>query len=184
MAISWVHLLVPIAALSINAFVQILVCRLMPQRGLLYSIYAGFAAGILVLAVAEIGCFNRESEERWALLLANAMIYAAFGYGYFHFLNLGETARRIRILREIEGAPLGLSIEDILGRYNAAMIVERRLGRLLKTGQIELRNGRYRIARTGVLRMARVVQVLRWILCGRQGSGASQVLGVESDTHQ
>ena len=107
------------------------------------------------------------THEALSLAAANVILYGSLGYGYFHFLNLGETARRIRILREIESAPEGLSHQEILQRYSAAAIVERRLGRLLTTGQIVLRDGRYHVARKEVVRMARLVRLLRLSLLGR-----------------
>ena len=45
------------------------------------------------------------------------MTYGVLSFGYFHFINLGETARRIRIIREIDAAGRPLTREVILDRY-------------------------------------------------------------------
>ena len=86
---------------------------------------------------------------------------------YFHFINLGETARRIRILRELHEPPDGLTLDGLLARYNAQEIIERRISRLIETHQIVLRDGRYFIGKPFVLWMARSLVVLKFILLGK-----------------
>jgi hypothetical protein len=96
--------------------------------------------------------------------VTNFLIYAALGYCYFHFINLGETARRIRILRELYEAPDGLPLEGILERYNAKHIVEMRLRRLIHNGQIVERDGRYYIGSPVMLLIARSITLLKVVI--------------------
>ena len=98
------------------------------------------------------------------------MTYAALGYCYFHFINLGETARRVRLMRELaEAGPAGLGKEELLSRYNARTMVEARFRRLLDNSQVVERNGRYYVGKPAVLWMARLVLLLKKLLLGRAG---------------
>jgi hypothetical protein len=55
----------------------------------------------------------------------------ALGYCFFHFINLGETACRIRILIELSESDYGLSRNEILERYDASYVVNVRLQRMI-----------------------------------------------------
>ncbi len=71
------------------------------------------------------------------------IIYNALAYTYFHLFNMSETARRIRILYEIDkkGA---LSQGEIAAIYGTSDILDIRLERLLAARQLEYVDGRYR----------------------------------------
>ena len=159
------HALMPVAGLGLNVLCQVACFRLVPRLGPLKSIVIGFAAGMVgtVAADALVGGGLVAGG-----LLTNIVIYAALGYGYFHFVNLGETARRIRLLRELNEAEDGLTLTDLLARYDADQIVRVRLARLLASGQIVLRDGRYFIGRPTVLLIARSIVALKGIVLGRR----------------
>ncbi|MBI4680173.1 MAG: hypothetical protein HY753_02900 [Nitrospirae bacterium] len=72
------------------------------------------------------------------------IVYAGFAYTYFHFFNMSETARRIRILYEIYKAA-ALSTHQILELYNTSAIITLRLKRLTETGQLSYIDGCYSI---------------------------------------
>ncbi|OGR69977.1 MAG: hypothetical protein A2089_11530 [Elusimicrobia bacterium GWD2_63_28] len=149
----------PLVGLAFNCLVQVLACR--RDRRLLRSVYRGFAGGAAACALA---CgFGEE--------LPPALVtYAALGYCYFHFINLGETARRVRLMRELaEAGPAGLGKEELLSRYNARTMVEARFRRLLDNSQVVERNGRYYVGKPAVLWMARLVLLLKKLLLGRAG---------------
>jgi len=93
--------------------------------------------------------------------------YVSLGYCYIHFVNLGETARRIRLLRELDEAPQGLSLEQLLQRYNAREIVDRRVERLLTNKQIRLEGGRYYSQRPFMIRTARCMVAFKKFLLGK-----------------
>lgn len=159
------HALMPVAGLGVNVLCQVACFRLVPRLGLLKSIVIGFAVGMIGTAAADalVG-----AGLVAAGLLTNIIIYAALGYCYFHFVNLGETARRIRVLRELHEAEDGLTLTDLLARYGADQIVSARLARLLASGQIVLRDGRYFIGRRTVLLMARSIVALKGLVLGRR----------------
>lgn len=146
-----IHFMTPLAALFINCCFFIVAFRTIARHDLLKSIVSGFVAGAVVLFLS-------------GPVLENFFIYAMLSYGYFHFVNLSESARRIRLLREIEEAGSGLTEAQILGRYNADEILNRRMKRLLSTGQIKERDGRLFIANPVMLISARIVLFLKIFL--------------------
>ena len=166
MANAWVQTALPVVGLALNVLAQLVSYRL--TRGYLPSILIGFSAGLVGLAAAEFYA----SPIPWApeipgLIAANILTYGALGYGYFHFLNLGETARRVRLLRELHEAGGALSESEILARYNAAMIVGVRVQRLLRSEQIVCHEGRYHIGKPLLLAAARTLAFLKQVLLGK-----------------
>lgn len=159
------------AGLAANVVLQILLFHLICRPRLLRSVVLGFllgglaALGLSLQAALELDLPALEASGQG---IANLLTYAALGYGYFHFINLGETARRIRLLRELVEANGALTTEALLQRYNAAGIVEVRLGRLLRNHQVTLRQGRLFLARPTVLWMARLLWAWGLVLGQRQ----------------
>lgn len=96
------------------------------------------------------------------------LTYLFLAYCYvIGFFNLGESARRIRLLIELHGAGArGMTLDEILAAYNARMIVEARLGRLLTGGQISERGGRYHSKRSAMLYVAKLLVLLKILLLG------------------
>lgn len=158
---------IAVICLFCNVLVQIMAYRCFPKQGLLKSVFFGFGAGILVLISWEVRGYlagNLSAKEIIATAAVDLITYICLGYCYFHFINLGETARRIRILRELKDAGRGLALNEVLSRYNSQEIFENRLSRLLKNGQIILVNDKYYIGKTFLLYMARFLVFLKLIL--------------------
>lgn len=158
---------IAVICLICNVLVQIITYRCFPKQGLLKSVFFGFGAGILVLFYWELRGYwaiNIFSKEIIASTAVYLITYISLGYCYFHFINLGETARRIRILRELKDASGGLALNQVLARYNAQEIFENRISRLLKNGQIILVNDKYYIGKPFLLYMARFLVFLKFIL--------------------
>ena len=127
---NWFQIAIPIMGLAANVFVQLFSFRLTPMIGMLKSIILGFTVGFFIVVLCEFYA-NWYGTVRLAdyaaILLVNVITYSAFGYCYFHFINLGETARRIRILREIYDSREGLTQDEILQKYNAREILKKEL---------------------------------------------------------
>jgi hypothetical protein len=102
------------------------------------------------------------------ILFANLMTFIALGYGYFHFVNLGETARRIRLLREIYSEPNGITKTELVRRYNGKTMLELRLNRLLSKGQIIACGDRYFIQSRLMLIITQIMVTLKWIIIGKK----------------
>lgn len=167
--------LVPVICLLINVIAQVLCFRYLLKRRLLNSVYAGFISGLAGFVIYKFYCFSRSGialKEFASIAAANLAAYCALGYCYFHFINLGETARRIRIIQELYGAPEGLTETEILKRYNASEIVEKRVNRLINNGQIVFDQGKYRIGRKSMLFMAKAIITLKIITFGRKACNA------------
>lgn len=164
------NVLIPIAGLTINVIIQVLSFRHLPKLGLLKSIFMGFSLGMLFIIILQAGLYNLPSASGPVALATNITIYGALAYCYFHFLNLGETARRIRIVRELYDSPNGLSMEELLRNYNSKDMVNMRINRLLSNGQIIYKDGSYFIGKPIMLWMARIILLMKRILLGKTGN--------------
>ncbi len=167
LADSALHLLVPVLGFIANVLAQLLIVRLVPWLGILKSIFTGFAIGGLSVLSAEVYLSGRGSDNL-PMIIANVIIYSSLGYCYFHFINLGITARRIRILRELYAADGGLSLDDLLKRYNAGDMINKRLDRLLGSGQIVCRDDKYHIGKPVMLLMSKTIVAMKLLILGKK----------------
>jgi hypothetical protein len=152
-------------AVVANTAGQIAAYRLLRSSGRLFkSQLAGTLVGGLVLGLLV----NRGPEGALPadVATADALLYAAFCYVYFHWNNMGETARRIRMLRELAAAPEGLTVQEMVRRYSAREILERRLERLSAAGQISETDGRLVLTSRAVLLSAQLVGLVKLIVFG------------------
>ncbi len=161
----------PVAALAADVVCQIACLRLGYVGGLLRSLFAGFGAGALVVLLLTLGALRLDpapAADAAARVFLNLLTYAALSYCYFHFVNLGETARRVRLLRELIEAGGSLTERDILCRYNARDMLHARLNRLLCNRQVVERSGRYVVGRPTVLVMSRAVLFMKRLVLRRE----------------
>lgn len=96
---------------------------------------------------------------------------SVFIYGVLAFVfviavfNLGETARRIRLLRELYRSPTrNLTLDEILETYNADVILTLRLSRLVRSGQLTFDGHGYRIGGRFFLFQAQMLWFMRRLL--------------------
>jgi hypothetical protein len=155
-------LIPPIIGGAVNLGVQLWFCR-SGKVGLLGSIVLGFVAGFAATLLAHA---LPGTTSLWSAAPANLVIYAAGGYTYFHLLNMGETARRVRLLRELAGAPDGLTTAELAARYNSAEMLARRLDRLVSQGVVRQENGRLYLEKRGVLVMTGMVGLFKRVVLG------------------
>jgi hypothetical protein len=161
----------PLAGLAFNVLLQVTGFRYTSRLSMLKSIVAGFLFGFVVVIIGSVFFLIRNvAEFSYALgiLMANILTYTALGYCYFHFINLGETARRVRILREICEAGGALSLEEILSRYNGKMILQYRMARLLNNAQVIEHNGRYIIGNPIMLFITKIIVALKLMVIGKR----------------
>lgn len=167
----FVHVICPLLGLLINAISQVILCRYARSFSLLRSIVAGFGCGFIMVISIQIVyyCATLFSVPHLMEQLCVCIItYAILSFCYFHFVNLGETARRIRILRELYDSEDGLSMEEILNRYNANNIIDKRISRLLSNGQIILKEDRYFPGNSTVLLMNKAMILMKLIILGKR----------------
>lgn len=153
-------LLAVACAISANIVVHVFLSRSYPAGGMYRALLAGFLSGCAALAVTA-GIFA--ARPVWSHL-TNLAIYLSFSYVYFHWNNLGETGRRIRLIIELRSAKEGLTRADILARYGHCEIVDRRLDRLLGSRQIRIVGSSYHLDNPSVFMMARLIALMKRIL--------------------
>lgn len=153
---------IPLVGLFLNSVSQVITFRAQRRKSLLSSVLSGFLAGTAGLFFLEM--FLGDKAD---IAAGNALTYILLSYGYFHFLNLGETSRRIRLSREIAESAGGLARAEILARYSTDEIIRRRLGRLMESGQIVSKDGRFYINSLVMLSAAKIIAGLRFVLLGR-----------------
>ena len=161
----------PIIGLGANLICQVCASRYTKGLGFLKSVYAGFAVGLLISVFIGLYCLGQASlplSDEVAYVFVNVVTYFALGFGYFTFVNLGQTGRRIRISRELYESKNGLSAEEMLKRYSAKDIIEKRIKRLIGTGQIIYKGGRYYIGSPVMLFMARTIVAMKLIVLGKR----------------
>lgn len=146
---------------------HLLLCRYFPSLRIYKALAIAALMGLAVLCVLIFAQDPIGIEQR-ARVLAAAVIFLCFCYVFFHFNNMGETARRIRLLRELATAARPLSFQELVARYGPAEIAERRLSRLVGAGQVRLVDGRYVLADQAVHVMARLVNIAHWLVFGRR----------------
>ncbi len=127
--------------------------RRVPDEGVIRWLLAVFFAGAGLDIVGMAGYLIRwdlTGAPAVRLLVFSLVLYGLFSYMYL-VVVLGpyESSIRLRLLREIDAAhPGGIDEDCLLRRYNGRIILDIRLRRLLGSGQVVLREGRYVIART------------------------------------
>ena len=162
---SYFQVLIPIVGLFTNALSQVMIVRYIRKLGLFKSLVTGFFIGLCATTYLELIILDHTT---FAVLLTNYIIYICLGYCYFHFVNLGETGRRIRLLSDLYDSPDGLTEDEMLKRYNAEIIVNARLGRLLNRSQIVLRDERYYMGNSTILFISKIIVLIKIITLGKK----------------
>ena len=145
MSVEYLRAFSPLFALILNILFQILIYRSL-RFSLLKTLFSGFLMGLVFLIGLEVTISVNNhilTQEFLGLGILNLISYVSLSYCYFHFVNLGETDRRIRILYELYESNCGLTFEEIIDRYNSGAIIEKRLKRLLDHNQVVLLNNKY-----------------------------------------
>ena len=166
----YLQVLAPIFGLVVCACVQVIIARYIPKVGLLNSVFAGFTGGFITIIGMDVASLLRiepSLQEKVAQFLVTILTYASLGYGFFHFVNMGETARRVRIVRELLDSPEGLTREELRARYNSAEIVAARLGRMIRTDQVVCRDNRFYVGTPILLCMAKTIVAMKRLLIGK-----------------
>jgi hypothetical protein len=161
--------LIPFLAFLSNVIIQFAVSCRRPQLGIVKSLFAGLSAGALLYLFLEARIWNQHmlnQTDFLALAAVNWVVYFSISYCYFHFVHIPEASVRIRILRSIQEKGGKLPIDAVLRDYNAKVILQTRLGRLLESQQIELKNGRYHTRKPKMLYIAKIFLIMRRLVLG------------------
>lgn len=166
----FLRILSPITGLIITVLTQVITFKYLPKTGLLKSIFLGFVFGLLACIAFEVLLFLSFPVIRASFLgifFINTVIFISMGYNYYHFVSLGETGRRVRILSEIYMSKDGLSETEILERYNANVILKNRMIRLLNNGQVIFKDGSYYIGNPLMLIISKIISAFKYVLFRR-----------------
>lgn len=97
----------------------------------------------------------------WGVFFLHAFLLGIFAYGYYHFLNMCRTARRVRLLTEMIEAGGRLDESALVAAYSAREMVDRRLFRLQESGQAVESDGVWHLQRMELVRSARLMRALK-----------------------
>lgn len=103
-----------------------------------------------------------------ALVAFDAATFAILSFGYFNFVQLNISSLRVRIANEIFDSPEGLEPERLPELYNARRVVDERLDRLARGGQIDERGGRYYHRKSLVYAISLAMDACKRITLGRR----------------
>lgn len=154
--------LTPIAGLAACVGLHVAMSRDRPEASRPIALACAVVAGAVF--VVAVGSGHVASLPIW---LAT---YGLLAYGYvIGVFNLGESSRRIRLLIELHEAPgQTMTLEEILAVYNARMIMEARLRRLMAAGLVIEDDGRYWIGNRAGLWIGRALGGLAPLLAQRR----------------
>jgi hypothetical protein len=136
--------LAPCLGLAVNSLAHIALMRLL-KMGMLKAVFASFFLGLVSTGALSLSLAPLSGDDPVWIASSNLLIFSALGYCYFHFINMGTTGRRFRIMYELLHNPQGLTLEEIKTRYNSTEMLAKRIRRLLDNGQITETNGVYRL---------------------------------------
>jgi len=117
--------MIPIICFPLNVLFQVVSYRVIPKIGLLKTELSGFVFGLFGLFIMEAITFSTfpiSTINVFSVLITNLIIYLSLSYCYFHFVNLAVTARRIRLLRDLNNSEDGMTMDEILLQYNSTSL--------------------------------------------------------------
>jgi len=107
------------------------------------------------LSLSLISLFESVFHFIFFFLILNCFIYS-----YFHFYNMSETARRIKILLKIRNGN-SLTLKDLRKDYDYINQIKIRLNRLILNGQIKKKNDNYVLNSNFLYLVAKLFNFLR-----------------------
>jgi len=113
----------------------------------------------LVLTVVALHPDNTFGQSV-AMIAFSFIVYNGISYAYFHFFNMTETARRLRMLVSLKN---GMSLESLESAYSATQQIQNRLTRLIDANQITFTE-RYRVKRKFLAGIAKLLNGWRSLL--------------------
>ncbi len=136
--------LTPLLTAIIHALLMRAGLRRMQSRQMTALITSAVLAPFLAAVLWHLYLSGLDSADRLAASLYATLVFCLMSYTYFHFFNMSETARRIKMVIEI-GKSDGLPAAALKGRYNAGLMVDNRIERLKAAGQICEKDGKFRL---------------------------------------
>lgn len=155
-------------ALAVNIFTNLILLRAARSLSIVRSLLLSFLVGLLSFVALTWLAWKYSPHDAFVPRSAAALLtYLCVSYFFFHIVHIPEASVRLRVLQELAaGRPLTQS--DILRRYNAASILDIRLERLMRNGQLVADSGRLFTGRKRMLYVASVFALAKRILLGKK----------------
>jgi len=142
---------------------------------MLRAIFTSFFIGLLsTLTLSILILWQTETIDIW-LLLTNLLTFIALGYCYFHFINMGTTARRFRIMSELNSSSNGLTLDQIKKCYNSSEMIGHRIRRLIDNHQATYVDGYYNLTPSLMKIIAICFYVGKRLVFGKRNLATQQV---------
>ena len=122
-------------------------------------------------ALAAAGIYFAGVRVPAAWILPGLVMVICNSYIGFHLDNMAETARRIRLLRELHSAH-GLTREALLAAYSPQEVFDLRIRRLMLAGQCVEESGRLRMTGDAYSLMGTLVALGRKVIFPRRKAGS------------
>lgn len=132
-----VFALPPLIVFILQAFWMRVLPRKSPQLLTMASMVLGYPIFFLILRE-----FNFTRPLELSFYIYFFLIYSLSAYTYFHFFNMSETSRRVRMLNMISNRKIS-RVSDLQTIYDDGDMIDVRLTRLVALGQITERQGRF-----------------------------------------
>lgn len=162
----WCLTATPWLAFACNIVSNIALLRGRRTMSIVWSLVWSFLVGCMAfVACAASWCHGREQADGAARLAAAFLTYACASYVFFHVVHIPEASVRIRVLQEL-AAHGPLAEGELLRRYDARTILDLRLARLMRSGQLTHMDGRYFTGRRRMLYVARLFRLAKRIALG------------------
>ncbi|MBM3954305.1 MAG: hypothetical protein ACKO9B_05690 [Planctomycetota bacterium] len=156
----------PWIAFVVNVATNVILLRTRLCTSIVRSLAGSFVLGCVAFIMASVVCGSAlPATERAATVAAAFLTYASASYVFFHLVHIPEASVRIRILQEL-AARGPLSEPEILQFYDAAKILDIRLGRLTRSGQLTYEDGRYYTGRRRMLYVAKLFRLAKRVMLG------------------
>ena len=128
----------------------------------------GFLIGFIFILLINFIILFTPNELKYNIIvycILNLLTYAFFSLCYFTFVNISVSALRIRLLNELnETESQGITLTEILTRYNSSEIIDRRISKLQGNKQIKNFNQRYYSKKSITLFMVFIKEYLSLVM--------------------
>jgi hypothetical protein len=174
-------LLWPLFGVFFAAVCHVAAVRLSPRRSEWGHLLLGVALGAVYVwsaTLVSLGLGDSMTQLVAALIL-NTLSYLGLVYIYADFNNANFTALRLRVLRECQASPGGLTTEQLASRYDVPSLVTHRLDKYVQQGFLVRSDETYRIGKPTIVWVCRCYQLMYRILFGKPMPMAGNPGGAE-----
>lgn len=153
-----------IAAFALLSAILAHVTALRLGMGALAAYGASLLAGGVVLTASLL--FLPQRLDGGSALFA-ALLFCAWWFIFLNLVQSFESSLRVNVLRQLLRDGGSLDHAAFFARYNDRSLIELRLARLLRSGTVVVRDGRFFVVSTAAKSMANLFRGLKLLVLGR-----------------